>query len=147
MKFVRRRQPGFGSCDMNDNRAHRRIGGERLEPVAQMTQAERTAAGQLLKRRAAGVLMNGAAEIDHNHRVARKPCRTHDDEPERRDHRAARDDQRHADFPIARGACERADRPENRGQNRDPELAAYPQGFQERFFHECYTVAFWHRAI
>ena len=147
MKFVGCRQTGFGSCYMNYHRAHRGVGGERFESVAQMTQAQRAAAHQLLKRRSAGVFTNRTTELERHNRVARKLGRPHDNQPERRDHGSSRDNHRNAEFPMAGGAREAAEHAENRNHHRDPELAAYPQVFQERFIHWCYTVAFWHRAI
>jgi len=92
-----------------------------------MVEALRAAPHQLIERRTRHILFDWTREANHQYGVMRDSRRSDDGEPERSDQGGRHSQDRDPRFPIAGSARNRTYGTQNRDNNPESNLAAYPQ--------------------
>ena len=127
MDFVRGGEAGAEARDFDYDRANVFVNRRRLERIAEMVEALRAAPHQLIERRARHILFDWTRQANHQHGVMRDSRGSDDGEPERRDEGRRDCEDRNPRLPVAGSARNRTNGTENRDNNPESNLAAYPQ--------------------
>ncbi len=120
-------EPGAKACDFDDDCANVFVDGRRFERIAEMIEALRAAPHQLIERRARHILFDWTRQANHQHGVMRDSRGSDNGEPERRDEGASDCEDRDPRLPIAGSARNGTNGAQNRDNDPESNLAAYPE--------------------